>query len=254
MPRKDRQRQPVTIHQSGQYQCRHCQARFDWTSSRPRGGGKPPSFCSQACANRVHNNGAPCYTRTCLMCARDFTAKDKSQRTCSYTCGQRAKHGWKEPLPKDHWALWYGKTSTWRPSSKNPKFVAGNCKGCGTPFVDVWLGTSSASYCSPKCATRTIRQQRKARKRGAVQSDRGIHWTTVAARDGMACHICGDVCDPEDKTTVNGNHRNGLTYPTVDHVWPLARGGTDTWDNVKLAHAWCNSAKSDALPLGGSPP
>lgn len=88
---------------------------------------------------------------------------------------------------------------------------------------------------------------------GATYSDSGIHWTTVAARDGMQCYICGELCDPTDKSVHNGSHRNGLTYPTVDHVWPRVRGGTDTWDNVRLAHAACNSSKCDAIPWGVTP-
>jgi 5-methylcytosine-specific restriction endonuclease McrA len=35
------------------------------------------------------------------------------------------------------------------------------------------------------------------------------------------------------------------TAPTVDHIIPLARGGSHTWDNVQLAHHLCNSLKGD---------
>jgi 5-methylcytosine-specific restriction endonuclease McrA len=35
--------------------------------------------------------------------------------------------------------------------------------------------------------------------------------------------------------------------PTVDHIIPLAKGGTHTWDNVQLAHWSCNSDKRDII-------
>lgn len=39
----------------------------------------------------------------------------------------------------------------------------------------------------------------------------------------------------------------------IDHVVPLAKGGTDTLDNIQAAHRYCNRLKSDTDPedLGG---
>lgn len=34
---------------------------------------------------------------------------------------------------------------------------------------------------------------------------------------------------------------------TVEHIIPLAKGGTHTWDNVAPAHAKCNFSKGDSL-------
>jgi 5-methylcytosine-specific restriction endonuclease McrA len=35
---------------------------------------------------------------------------------------------------------------------------------------------------------------------------------------------------------------------TVEHIVPLCKGGTHTWDNVVPAHAKCNFDKGDSLP------
>lgn len=35
---------------------------------------------------------------------------------------------------------------------------------------------------------------------------------------------------------------------TVEHILPLCKGGTHTWDNVAPAHAVCNFQKGDSLP------
>jgi 5-methylcytosine-specific restriction endonuclease McrA len=50
---------------------------------------------------------------------------------------------------------------------------------------------------------------------------------TIMIRHGRICHICG---------------QGGATE--VDHVVPLARGGSDTMDNLRPAHRHCHQAKT----------
>ncbi len=54
--------------------------------------------------------------------------------------------------------------------------------------------------------------------------------------DRTRCHICG--------LDIRMNERAHL-----DHVIPLARGGTDTPDNMAWAHAFCNLSKGNRLKL-----
>jgi 5-methylcytosine-specific restriction endonuclease McrA len=42
-----------------------------------------------------------------------------------------------------------------------------------------------------------------------------------------------------------GNFITGDKYPTIDHIAPISKGGTHTWDNVGLACKRCNSLKSN---------
>jgi 5-methylcytosine-specific restriction endonuclease McrA len=56
------------------------------------------------------------------------------------------------------------------------------------------------------------------------------------ARDKPSCHICGK---PIDYTL---KHLDPMSF-VVDHVKPLAKGGSDTLDNKKAAHRECNSKK-----------
>jgi len=60
------------------------------------------------------------------------------------------------------------------------------------------------------------------------------------AKDQPACHICGK---PIDYTLP---HLDPM-YFVVDHVKPLAKGGTDTLDNKRAAHRECNSKKRARL-------
>jgi 5-methylcytosine-specific restriction endonuclease McrA len=76
----------------------------------------------------------------------------------------------------------------------------------------------------------------------AVKCDSGIHWSTLAEKQGsMTCSICGKEC-------VRTPDRRGSLYPTVDHIIPISKGGSHTWDNVRLACRGCNTAKRDRLP------
>ena len=63
---------------------------------------------------------------------------------------------------------------------------------------------------------------------------------------GTNCHICKK---PIDLNAPRGvGKKVGWEYGLhFDHVIPLSKGGEDTIDNVKPAHAICNMRKSDNL-------
>ena len=74
----------------------------------------------------------------------------------------------------------------------------------------------------------------------------GVQWEAVSRaevfkRDGFVCHLCGVKCDPYSNPM-------GRTYPTLDHVIPLSKGGPHTLSNVATAHRGCNASKGDKRP------
>jgi 5-methylcytosine-specific restriction endonuclease McrA len=66
-------------------------------------------------------------------------------------------------------------------------------------------------------------------------------------RDGYDCYLCNLPVD------LTANHVVGQPgwelYPHIDHVIPLALGGHDTLDNVKITHAKCNMVKGATAPV-----
>mgnify|MGYP006268504591 CR=1 FL=1 len=64
-------------------------------------------------------------------------------------------------------------------------------------------------------------------------------------RDGINCYLCGKPTDPT-ATHIQGQE-GWETYPHVEHVIPLSKGGTDTLENVRIAHAKCNIDKGIKL-------
>jgi 5-methylcytosine-specific restriction endonuclease McrA len=59
-------------------------------------------------------------------------------------------------------------------------------------------------------------------------------------RTKPACGICQGEID------YNLHWRDPMSF-VVDHIVPLARGGSDTRDNKQAAHRHCNRQKSDKL-------
>lgn len=75
-----------------------------------------------------------------------------------------------------------------------------------------------------------------------ARSDTLILPSDVLAAWGTDCHICGEPVDlGAPRRAQNGKDwERGLH---LDHVMPLAAGGTHTIDNVKPSHAICNLRK-----------
>lgn len=69
----------------------------------------------------------------------------------------------------------------------------------------------------------------------------GMSVDQLAQRDGSNCGICGS---PVDMTLRKPN----LMSPSVDHIYPRARGGTNDPANLQLAHLLCNTTKQDRVP------
>jgi 5-methylcytosine-specific restriction endonuclease McrA len=67
----------------------------------------------------------------------------------------------------------------------------------------------------------------------------------VLLRDNYTCHICDEPTDPT-ATHIMGQP-GWERYPHIDHVIPLSRGGSDTLDNVRTAHAECNLLKGHSV-------
>lgn len=80
------------------------------------------------------------------------------------------------------------------------------------------------------------------KKTGAAY-DPHVGLDALIERDGLICNMCGIECSTEDDAW--GTY--GPTYPTLDHIVPLSKGGSHTWDNVQLLCGNCNCVvKRDA--------
>ena len=132
---------------------------------------------------------------------------------------------------------------------------------CGKIFQPKYkaAGRPPQEHCSKPCATsarnaarypdgrdlerqrtRDLAKARKRRTRQRVQGWDGISDDWILRRDNWTCQLCGQPIDQALKHPAPGSR-------SVDHIIPLAQGGSDLAANKQAAHLGCNKAKGNRL-------
>ena len=114
------------------------------------------------------------------------------------------------------------------------------CSVCGGKFTAHY---PTAKYCSKKCQ-RKIYKDNKHRYDG-IKVDKDISLPKLMRRDRGICQLCGEPVDITDYVKTNDYVVCGDRYPSIDHIRPVSLGGLHSWDNVQLAHRYCNTLKSN---------
>lgn len=182
---------------------------------------------------------------TCRIC-RKVVLKDKGREKrythtyCGYECMGKGMS-----LASSVVAVWTPRPALHTfiermPMTTPPRtrtFKSGQCKMCAAWFLDLF----GSSTCSNACQNerhadqkREHKQRRRARKRDAFVAP--VYRTAIFERDAWTCQLC---YRPIARTQV-APHPDA---PTIDHVIPLAAGGTHEPSNVQAAHFLCNSLK-----------
>lgn len=205
------------------YKCKFCSKELGY-SYNGNLYGEDKKFCSKACEKKY-------YTKKCINCNKEFFSLYNT-KTCSNIC--------KEEIKQKNNRLKF------RPKEKE-------CKYCGNKFITEF-GKSGIEYCSDKCrrkmnnklSYRKDEREKVMRRNGKY--DNTITLSKLYKKSNGICSICGNMCDYNDyKETEEGYFISGKNYPSIDHIIPVTKGGTHTWDNVQLAHMICNSLKRDKL-------
>lgn len=245
-------------------ECRNCGKVFFTDNKRKVN-------CSEKCRSSYNKRNRG-HKRTCNSCGRTFY-KYKEQSYCSHECflkhleqrnEQRNEH--KELLTrlvkaidpirqknciecnKKFYARYRNKIfcsdkcSSSHQRSKiiinRPKYKK-NCKHCGKEFITT---RSNAKYCTNECSKKYNWRIAEAIRDKRIRMNGEVHWDItlekLVIRDKNICYLCNEEVHMD-------KHYNHNMYGSIDHVVPLAKGGTHTWNNIKLAHRICNSIKSD---------
>jgi HNH endonuclease len=130
-----------------------------------------------------------------------------------------------------------GRQHTWCSPECKRRNLTKVCPRCGEIFV---AHNRKTRCCSKACADQLRRLQVCRLDRRRVYSPAYRH--QLAEEHGWMCWVCEEPIDPT------------LNYPdllsvSVDHVIPLARRGTNRWENLRPAHLICNSQRGDRLTL-----
>lgn len=174
------------------------------------------------------------YVKACPVCGSTFSTTKKNQVSCCAEC--RTKK-------------WYEEKKAKRIEYRNRHEVERACAICGGLFY--CLEVETRKTCSHECSEVFSRKQKRARHDKRIPKARRIDRIDIKSlykRDNGQCYICGGVCNWNDwRTADSGNEYPGDTYPTIDHVLPVSKGGADSWGNVRLAHWACNLKKADGV-------
>lgn len=166
----------------------------------------------------------------CTNCGKEYLAKTKDRnKFCSRECSFVYKSNHKKEKPT--------KPEKIKPIKPEIKYVFKDCKHCSKPFR-VKETNNLKLYCSTRCTHKAMKNNRKYRERGQYVAP--VYRADIYKRDDYTCQLCGRKAD----MTKSVPHPMS---PTLDHVIPLARGGTHEPSNVQLAHFICNATKSDRL-------
>lgn len=205
--------------------CVDCESTFAPMPGR----GRPRMRC-YACSPRRFRPTAPLQERVC-WCGNLFRG-GRQRKYCSYECRQITRMGTCDECGA---RVYRSKTSAQRqvchPCRRSKKLVRPSVEThvCGD-CERVWQRPPTKGQRPKRCPDCRVddRQWIPAATRRAIYE-----------RDGWSCQICHEGVD---------RHLIGTSSewrPSIDHVVPRSRGGTDDFDNLRLAHFWCNAVLND---------
>lgn len=189
---------------------------------------KTARFCSDACRYKSRQRSTS--VSTCEHCGNEFFARRGTYATnkyCNRVCrGLAATAQAKQP-----------------PTFSLLAFT--HCKRCDAVMVK----RRNRKYCGDECRRlnnieRVMELYDAASSTGRVKE--AMHWRRtmtdyLAERDGVKCGICRKRVD----ITLTSGTRGDPMGPSIDHVVPRSKGGTNDLANLRLTHWTCNNKRGN---------
>lgn len=226
----------------GKATCTVCNKEYQPKSSVDPKYGRFNKYCSTTCRSksvewnwkkgqsirlipkREGKNESTVYFPTCRVCDRLFTSKLK-KAFCSNTCRKQD-------------ACNRSREASAAKNDNTPK----TCKECNATFVAEY-GNKLRSYCSKTCSKKHIKRIGKATRRARIRGNEyeSVDPYKVFNRDKWICKLCGIKTPRKLRGSLADNS------PELDHIIPIAQGGSHIYSNVQCACRKCNGIKSDNI-------
>src|SRR5699024_1046168 len=229
--------------------CEQCNEEFESIRQSSK-------FCSEKCRVKYYkqNNGEK---KICVYCRKEVYNYNDNKSYCTPLC----KHTHAVSKKRIVLKRWHCKNS-----NKEHRTIKGRrkkfcdercrhaytyvgisrehnikCKECGQHKT---VSLNRKIFCSKKCYNKFSWRYNELKRREKIFSNGNVHRDIsierLLKRDGVLCYLCNEKVVISDDT-------NAPYYPSIEHVIPISKGGTHTWDNVKLAHRKCNWEKRDEI-------
>lgn len=200
-------------------ECKQCANEFNYYILR--------DFCGMGCKKKYSaENRKPLEIRvpkpllklSCIQCGDSYETKSRNSKFCTSECRYR-----------------------YRNENRARELFAHRCRECGCHYEST---REFSAYCSGDCSNKYQNRAGELKRRRRLEANGRIDWAIsierLIKRDGAGCYLCGTSVN----RSVGYNHD---LYPNIEHVVPVSKGGTHTWDNVKVAHRICNMKKAALL-------
>lgn len=244
--------------------CKICNKEYEFSES-----GAGYKYCSQNCADearRIRNRERwreqnPDWNKKiikkCEWCGDDYSVPKRNAHQARF-CSDKCRDTWWSRVVNGHKPMeeyikeleqQKEETARIKEAERKARIKTKVCTECGETFETIQPNQLTCSKECSRLRKNRLRWHYKEKRYNETNLiDKDITVKVLYKRDKGICYICGGKCDFKDYTQINGHFTAGPTYPSVDHIIPIARGGKHAWDNVKLAHHKCNGLKSDILP------
>lgn len=191
-------------------------------------------------------------SKTCTKCGEPYPAtaeffqkrvdaKDGFRSDCKFCVQKRSaeyQKSNKERLSQQHKEWREANREHWQKNEKEWR------KNNAQRIYDKNL---AARLADPEGSRKSRRES--ARRRRAKKRQNGIEFYTeaqVLETYGSDCYIC---CEPVDLKAPRSIKMKDWQYGLhIEHVVPIALGGSDTLKNVRPSHAICNLRKGASMP------
>lgn len=206
--------------------------------------GLQSSYCGDQCRrlaanerNKSNGKRRRAELRELDTCANPFCGKwfsaprGSNKQTCSKDCMYVVQEGRKDGVGALHSAAIH------RGMLNATRVYFRNCKTCGELVCtrQRMRGNSLCDDCRAKWL-RAHNAHKNHSRRAAGPKVMSVH--QIAERDGRKCCICHRIVD----MALSGRAKWG---PTIEHLIPVSRGGTNDPDNLALAHRHCNTSRGN---------
>lgn len=198
--------------------------------------------------------------RPCETCGRTFTAHRRPdtpsgvEKYCSTSCyhlhqmARSMRRQAQQAIRRDRARAQRAKEraelkAKARAATLAARVMSGVCAHCSAEFEYIRI-RQPRIYCGPRCKIKASRHAARARRRARVKGDHRprVFRRDVIARDGGVCMIC------HKAVRLNAPPTHPLAV-SLDHIVPLAWGGTHEMSNVQLSHLRCNRRKAAHTPV-----
>lgn len=193
--------------------CKRCDKEFFlWPHQAKR-----RKYCSRSCMREQ-------VQKTCEQCGITFyTSKKSSRKVCGSKC----------PALRVEYDCIVCDTLVSRPR------CFGQGKFCSNRCYHLWLLDNDITI-EPRIGMHKQIRTKVSKRKKAIRNGEYINDHDVFEFYEWTCIVCEKEIDPD------------LVWPdkmsaTLEHIIPLAKGGTHTWDNVAPSHLLCNSNKGSEI-------